>query len=86
MHAARRFFAEASVRLACMVIGSRPQPGSLGCPAQELWITDGLYGSFNCLLWAPCYLSVRLAACTQPHVQVAQRTKRTLSHHQPQGI
>ena len=33
-----------------MVIGSRSQPGSSGS-AQDLWITDGLYGSFNCLLY-----------------------------------
>ena len=46
-----RFFAEASARLACMIIGSRPQPGSAAARAQDLWITDGLYGSFNCLLY-----------------------------------
>ena len=77
----RRFFAEASAQLACMVIGSRPQPGSAG-GAQDLWITDGLYGSFNCLLYDHAQLAPEAlpkeaiagdAAAAQARAQAAVR-------------
>ena len=42
----RRFFAESAATMGCMVFGVRSRPSG-----QDYWITDGLYGSFNCLLY-----------------------------------
>jgi ornithine decarboxylase len=47
-----RYFAETSAVLAAPVYGrrDRPAPGG-GPPHKDYWLTDGLYGSFNCLLY-----------------------------------
>jgi ornithine decarboxylase len=47
-----RFFAETSACLAAPVYGrrDRPAPGG-GAPHKDYWLTDGLYGSFNCILY-----------------------------------
>lgn len=55
-----RYFAEASATLACQVYGTRER--SVGCtkPGFDYWITDGLYGSMNCVLYDHAVLSARV--------------------------
>lgn len=47
----RRYFAEACASLACMVIGTRDTKAPGNTPSRDYWITDGLYGSMNCILY-----------------------------------
>ena len=54
---AGRYFAEASASLACMVIGVREQHNPRAAIARDYWITDGLYGSMNCILYDHATLS-----------------------------
>ena len=53
-----RYYAEGAATLACAVYGSRDgrsPPCECGCGVQretrDYWITDGLYGSMNCVLY-----------------------------------
>ncbi|GMH41891.1 hypothetical protein BSKO_09801 [Bryopsis sp. KO-2023] len=44
-----RYFAEAAATLATNVYGRRERQDELGNVTRDYWITDGLYGSFNCI-------------------------------------
>ena len=46
-----RYFAEDAATLACMIFGVREYPTPAGPPMRDYWITDGLYGSMNSLLY-----------------------------------
>eukprot|EP00887_Chlorella_sp_A99_P008014 scaffold12.g8014.t1 len=47
-----RYFAEASATMACFVNGWRERHvEGQALPARDYWLTDGLYGSMNCLLY-----------------------------------
>lgn len=47
-----RYFAESIATLACLVYGRRQRCSEPGAtPTFDYWITDGLYGSMNCLLY-----------------------------------
>ncbi|KAK9821936.1 hypothetical protein WJX81_005453 [Elliptochloris bilobata] len=54
-----RYFAEAAATLACLVYGVRDGRAPGGGPARDYWITDGLYGSMNCLLYDHAVLACR---------------------------
>ena len=65
-----RYFAEAAATLVCRVFGHRVKRavemgsksgGGGGC--FDYWITDGLYGSMNCLLYDHATLSARALRC-----------------------
>lgn len=63
-----RYFAEACATMACFVNGWRERrvPGQT-LPSRDYWLTDGLYGSMNCLLYdhatlVPCTLRSPLLA------------------------
>lgn len=45
-----RYFAETSATLMTPVYGQRDRPDANGGVKKDYWITDGLYGSFNCIL------------------------------------
>eukprot|EP00210_Caulerpa_lentillifera_P005503 g5262.t1 len=44
-----RFFAESCSTLLCQIFGKRDRLSGTGVPMIDYWITDGLYGSFNCI-------------------------------------
>lgn len=47
-----RYFAETCATLACYIIGERERTSTTTQePLRDYWITDGLYGSFNCILY-----------------------------------
>ena len=46
-----RYFAEAPFALGCMVFGDREGRTPAGKPCFDYWITDGLYGAMNSLLY-----------------------------------
>lgn len=46
-----RYFAETSAALLVPVYGKRDRPGESGAVHKDYWLTDGLYGSFNCILY-----------------------------------
>ena len=46
-----RYFAEAPFTLGCMVFGDREGHTPAGKPCFDYWITDGLYGAMNSLLY-----------------------------------
>jgi ornithine decarboxylase len=46
-----RYFAETSAALAVPVYGRRDRPAAGGGVHKDYWLTDGLYGSFNCILY-----------------------------------
>ncbi|KAK9832371.1 hypothetical protein WJX74_007903 [Apatococcus lobatus] len=46
-----RYFAEAPFSLGCMVFGDRQGHTPAGKPCFDYWITDGLYGAMNSLLY-----------------------------------
>lgn len=57
-----RYFAETSATLCASVFGRRIRPATeVGADADThaYWITDGLYGSFNCLLYDHAEVAVR---------------------------
>ena len=45
-----RYFAETAGTLMTPVYGTRDRPDANGQVKKDYWITDGLYGSFNCIL------------------------------------
>jgi ornithine decarboxylase len=45
-----RYFAETAATLLTPVYGVRDRPDGSGGIKKDYWITDGLYGSFNCIL------------------------------------
>lgn len=45
-----RYFAETAATLLTPVYGTRDRPEAGGGVHKDYWITDGLYGSFNCIL------------------------------------
>ena len=49
-----RYFSEAAATLATQVFGVRRRPAGM-----DYWITDGLYGSMNCVLYDHAVLSAR---------------------------
>lgn len=57
-----RYFAETSASLLTPVYGMRDRTDAAGTLKKDYWITDGLYGSFNCMLYDgqnPEYFVVR---------------------------
>eukprot|EP00898_Chlorokybus_atmophyticus_P000818 jgi/Chlat1/1737/Chrsp13S02157 len=54
-----RFFAESAAALASNIFGTRVRRSNSGEPVQEYWISDGLYGSMNCLLYDHATLFAR---------------------------
>jgi ornithine decarboxylase len=46
-----RYFAETSASLVVPVYGKRDRIGSSGGTHKDYWLTDGLYGSFNCIIY-----------------------------------
>lgn len=59
-----RFFAEESFTLAAQVFGNRVRKKN-GREYAEYWISDGIYGSMNCLLYDHATLSVRALQVTR---------------------
>ena len=53
-----RYFAEATATLACNVYGRRRRHDEEG-PTLDYWISDGVYGSMNCILYDHAVLSTR---------------------------
>eukprot|EP00878_Enallax_costatus_P006926 GHUV01007258.1.p1 GENE.GHUV01007258.1~~GHUV01007258.1.p1 ORF type:complete len:293 (+),score=90.38 GHUV01007258.1:1298-2176(+) len=45
-----RYFAETAATLLTPIYGMRDRPDGAGGIKKDYWITDGLYGSFNCIL------------------------------------
>ena len=54
-----RYFAEAAATLACLVYGVRAGTASCGAPTAAYWITDGLYGSMNSVMYDHATLVAR---------------------------
>ncbi|GIL96863.1 hypothetical protein Vretimale_2607 [Volvox reticuliferus] len=57
-----RYFAETSSTLLTPVYGQRDRIAQDGVVKKDYWLTDGLYGSFNCILYdgqTPAYKVVR---------------------------
>ncbi|KAG2455071.1 hypothetical protein HYH02_000893 [Chlamydomonas schloesseri] len=57
-----RYFAETSSTLLTPVYGQRDRTAADGTVKKDYWLTDGLYGSFNCILYDgqnPAYKVVR---------------------------
>lgn len=46
-----RYFAETSACLVVPVYGKRDRQGASGAVHKDYWLTDGLYGSFNCIIY-----------------------------------
>eukprot|EP00878_Enallax_costatus_P001721 GHUV01001877.1.p1 GENE.GHUV01001877.1~~GHUV01001877.1.p1 ORF type:complete len:548 (+),score=160.60 GHUV01001877.1:260-1903(+) len=46
-----RYFAETSAALIVPIYGKRDRQGEDGSVHMDYWLTDGLYGSFNCILY-----------------------------------
>ncbi|KAL3132948.1 Mitochondrial 2-oxoadipate and 2-oxoglutarate transporter [Trebouxia sp. C0009 RCD-2024] len=61
-----RYFAEASCTFACMVFGIRAQKLLDGEQGYDYWITDGLYGSMNSVMYDHATLSTRALAAAGP--------------------
>eukprot|EP00879_Flechtneria_rotunda_P033815 GHRR01037618.1.p1 GENE.GHRR01037618.1~~GHRR01037618.1.p1 ORF type:complete len:142 (-),score=38.30 GHRR01037618.1:368-793(-) len=45
-----RYFAETAATLLTPIYGTRDRTDSANAIKKDYWITDGLYGSFNCIL------------------------------------
>ena len=62
-----RYFAEAAATLVCRVFGRRIKPAAVANgtvrDVYDYWVTDGLYGSMNCLLYDHATLSARTLRC-----------------------
>ena len=54
-----RYFAESCCTFACMVFGIRSQKLVDGQQGYDYWITDGLYGSMNSVMYDHATLSTR---------------------------
>lgn len=54
-----RYFAESCCSFACMVFGMRSQKLLDGEQGYDYWITDGLYGSMNSLMYDHAVLTAR---------------------------
>ena len=54
-----RYFAESCCTFACMVFGIRSQKLLNGQQGYDYWITDGLYGSMNSVMYDHATLSTR---------------------------
>lgn len=46
-----RYFAETAATLMVPIYGQRERVNKAGVPTKEYWLTDGLYGSFNCIIY-----------------------------------
>lgn len=46
-----RYFAETAATLLTPIYGHRDRTGADGELKKDYWITDGLYGSFNCIIY-----------------------------------
>jgi len=55
-----RYYAEGAATLFAAVFGARDAAAPCGAPARDYWITDGLYGSMNCVLYDHATLAVRV--------------------------
>lgn len=55
-----RYFAESVATYHTMVFGVRERPGDDGTATREYWVTDGLYGSMNSVLYDHATLSCRV--------------------------
>lgn len=67
-----RFFTESIATLGTLVYGrrSRPRTNDENSPIDfDYWITDGLYGSMNCLLYDHATLAPRALQMSQEHSQ-----------------
>jgi len=61
-----RYFAEACCTFACMVFGIRAQKLLDGEQGYDYWITDGLYGSMNSVMYDHATLTTRPLAAAWP--------------------
>lgn len=61
-----RYFAEAAATLMTFVYGRRERLGDKGLTALDYWITDGLYGSFNCIPYDHASVVPRALKCSFP--------------------
>lgn len=64
-----RFFAETAASLMTPIYGQRDRVESNGTIHKDYWLTDGLYGSFNCILYDgqnPEYQIVRSPLLPEP--------------------
>ncbi|EFJ40311.1 hypothetical protein VOLCADRAFT_84542 [Volvox carteri f. nagariensis] len=64
-----RYFAETSSTLLTPVYGQRDRVAHDGAVKKDYWLTDGLYGSFNCILYdgqSPAYKVVRSPLLPEP--------------------
>ncbi|GLI59190.1 hypothetical protein VaNZ11_001024 [Volvox africanus] len=64
-----RYFAETSSTLLTPVYGQRDRIAHDGVVKKDYWLTDGLYGSFNCILYdgqTPAYKVVRSPLLPDP--------------------
>ena len=67
-----RYFAEGCATLAVNVYGVRDTTAPCGAPTRDYWVTDGLYGSMNCVLYDHATLAARpLGGCFGAGVCVA---------------
>ena len=59
-----RYFAEAAATLVCRVFGKRVhRDAAVGVGGFDYWVTDGLYGSMNSVLYDHATLSARALRC-----------------------
>jgi ornithine decarboxylase len=68
-HAPHRYFAETAASLLTPVYGHRDRISGEGKLSKDYWITDGLYGSFNCIIYDgqnPEYQVVRSPLLPEP--------------------
>lgn len=66
-----RYFAETSATIFTPVYGKRDRPAENGKTHKDYWITDGLYGSFNCIIYdgqSPAYDILRSPLLPEPAV------------------
>ncbi|KAK9809050.1 hypothetical protein WJX72_008441 [[Myrmecia] bisecta] len=60
-----RYFAEASASLVCSIYGQRVRQDSQGSQTIDYWLSDGLYGSLNCMVYDHALPTVQPLRCPQ---------------------
>lgn len=78
-----RYFAEACCTFACMVFGIRAQKLLDGEQGYDYWITDGLYGSMNSVMYDHAILTTRPLAAAMPAGIAEIENESTVASEQP---
>lgn len=81
-----RYFAEASCTFACMVFGIRAQKLLDGEQGYDYWITDGLYGSMNSVMYDHATLSTRALAAAGPAELDEFKNESAVASEQPSAV